>query len=105
MDIHHIRCSIQAKRKNGEIYQSIADDLHINKAMVWQIEHGYTPGKKVSSILKLDPDPELKYTRTRRERLDEIAKEWGFSSWCAYETKTISNRKNEKSVDHTEKVW
>jgi len=104
MDIHHIRHSIQARRKKGEIYQSIADDLNINKAMVWQIEHGYIPGKKVSEILQLDPNPELKYTRSRRERLDEIAKEWGFSSWCAYETNTLNNQKAKESLDHTEKV-
>ena len=86
MRLVELRQDIQNCRKSGETYYSIATVYHINKAMVWQIEHDYVPGKKVSTILQLEPDGDLQYTRTRRQRLNEIAKKWGFSSWANYET-------------------
>ena len=89
MDIHQIRCAIQDRHKSGEIYQSIADSFHITKAMAWQIAHGYKPGKRVSAILQLEPDSELQYTRSRRQRLNEIAREWGYAGWANYETETL----------------
>jgi hypothetical protein len=47
------------------------------------------PGKRVSAILNLDPDCNLKYTRSRNERLDEIAKAEGYDSWCNYSTAVL----------------
>jgi hypothetical protein len=93
MQLHHLRQDIQKRRSNGETYYSIARVYGINKTMVWQIEHGYVPGKKVSAILALDPGADLKYTRSRRETLNEKARGWGYENWCAYETAVIHGEK------------
>ena len=89
MNLYTVRQAIHNRHENDETYQSIADDLGITKAMAWQIEHGYKPGRRVSAILQLDPCPDLRYTRTRRERLDEIARGWGYSGWCNYESSLL----------------
>lgn len=81
--------AIHDRRNNGESYYRIGASYGIKQGMVWQIEHGYKPGKRVSAILNLDPEPDLKYTRTRREHLDAIARRWGFEGWSNYETMTI----------------
>jgi hypothetical protein len=86
MDIGQLRRLIQKRHKNGESFRIIAASYGITKPMACQIFHGYKPGKRVSAILNLDPDPDLKYTRSRRDRLDEIASGWGYVNWCAYET-------------------
>jgi hypothetical protein len=57
--------------------------------MAWQIAHGYKPGKRIAAILNLEPDADLKYTRTRRERLDEIARQNGYTGWCNYESHVL----------------
>ena len=81
-----LRHNIQAWHKSGESYRKIGERYGITKTMAWQIERGYRPGKKVSTILNLEPEPDLKYTRSRRERLDQFARYWGYKSWCEYET-------------------
>ena len=86
MRLVELRQDIQNRRKSGETYQSIADDLRISKGMAWQIAHGYKPGKRVSALLDLEPDGDLKYTRTRRDGLNEIAQRWGFTGWSEFET-------------------
>jgi len=39
------------------------------------------------------PASGLKYTRSRNQKLNEIARSWGYASWSAYETELL----NEKS--------
>jgi hypothetical protein len=84
---------IQNSHKLGKSYQSIADDLRISKGMAWQIAHGYKPGKRVSALLNLEPDSDLRYTRNRQECLDEIARAEGYDSWCNYSTVVLHRGK------------
>lgn len=94
MNISELRQYIRSSRESGETYRKIAGKLGIKSALVKYIENNsnYRPGKKVAAILNLDPEPGLISTRKRRERLDEIARSWGYSSWCAYETECIKPR-------------
>lgn len=92
MRLHQLCTTMQKRHKNGESYRSLAKEFGITKPMAWQIAHGYKPGKKVTGILKLDPSSDLTYTRNRQKTLDQIAREWGFASWCAYETDMIHEK-------------
>jgi hypothetical protein len=86
MSLTQLLLDIQNRRKLGESYNSIGRSFGIKQGMAWQIAHGYKPGKRVSAILQLEPDCNLKYTRSRREGLNEIAQRWGFASWSEFET-------------------
>lgn len=90
MRLSELHTSIR-KRHETEPYSSIAFSLGINKALVKYIETHphYRPSRRIAAILKLDPDNDLRYTRTRRERLDEIARSKGHKSWCALETHVL----------------
>ena len=88
-----LRHNIRAWHKSGESYQAIGKRYGITKSMAWQIEHGYKPGKRVSAILNLEPDCELRYSRNRRERLNEIAQAAGYDDWANYETAVLHNGK------------
>lgn len=91
MDIPQLRKTIQKKRESGQTYRRIASKLGINAALVQYIEthEDYKPSKQVAKIFNLDPDQNLICTRKRRERLNEIAKSWGYTSWSNYETEMI----------------
>jgi len=91
MKLPDLRTNIQTRRANNETYGSIAISLGINRSMVKYIEthESYRPSRRITNILNLDPCPDLIYTRSRRERLDEIAKAWGYTCWSAYETLTL----------------
>jgi hypothetical protein len=78
--------AIQNRRNLGESYQRIGASYGIKQGMAWQIAHNYKPGKRVSALLDLEPDGGLKYTRTRRDGLNEIAQRWGFTGWSEFET-------------------
>ena len=91
MKLDKLCLDIKNRRLNGQTYQSIASHYNLTRSMVYQIERGYKPGKKISSILNLDPEPGLISTRKRREILNEIAKSWGYASWCSYETSIIKS--------------
>jgi hypothetical protein len=91
MRLGSLSTHIHERHENGESYETIGNDLGINKTAAWQIEHGYKPGKKLSTILKLDAEPNLNYTRSRRERLDEIARGLGYKSWSEFETYLLHN--------------
>jgi hypothetical protein len=90
MTFYQLCRDIRQRHKSGESYRLIAQAFGISKAMAWQIYHGHRPGKRISAILHLDPTSTLKSTRSRRERLDRIARIWGHSSWCAYETAVLN---------------
>lgn len=88
-----LRIDIKIRRANGESYQKIADTLRISKPAVRRIEHGEKPSKRLAALLNLDPpepSAKLKATRERREKLNERAKLWGYSSWSNFETEVIS---------------
>ena len=72
-------------------YGHIASKLGIEPSMVKYIEthENYKPSKRMIAKLKLDPDPSLVYTRTRRQKLDRIARSWGHACWSAYESAMI----------------
>ena len=89
MRLCDMRQDIENRLSKGQNYQNIADVYGIKRGMAWQIAHGYKPGKRVSAILQLEPDSELQYTRSRRQRLNEIAREWGYAGWANYETETL----------------
>ena len=93
MQLGLLRQEIRKKHKKGKSYRLVGVDYGINKTTAWRIERGYRPGKKVSAILQLEPDPTLKYTRTRRERLDELAQRWGFDNWSNFETWQLRSNK------------
>jgi len=59
--------------------------------LVFHIEthENYRPSKKIKALLKLDPEPSLVYTRTRRQKLDRIARLKGYACWSAYESAMI----------------
>ena len=86
MRIGQLCQTLQNRHKTGESYRVLGEAYGISKGMAWQIAHGYKPGKRVSAILGLDPPARLLFTRTRRARLNEIAKKWGFTGWANYET-------------------
>ena len=88
-----LRHNIQAWHKMGESYSAIGERYSITKAMAWQIAHGYKPGKRVSALLHLEPDCDLKYTRTRRSRLNEIAQAAGYNNWSNYESAVLHRGK------------
>jgi AraC-like DNA-binding protein len=86
MNLVELRCYIVNKLKNGESYGKIGSGLGISRAMVKYIEthENYKPSKSMKEMLKLDPTPALEYTRTRNQKLNEIARELGFGSWCKF---------------------
>jgi hypothetical protein len=43
-----------------------------------------------ANIPQMPGTPDLKYTRSRRERLDKLAQYWGYKSWCEYETYVLN---------------
>ena len=97
MNIGTVRQEIINKRLKGETYESIACNLGINRALVFHIEthEKYKPSKKIAKILNLDPDPSLVYTRTRRQKLDKIARSRGYACWSAYESAMIKEMEDE----------
>jgi hypothetical protein len=80
---------VRRRHKSGESFRLIARSLGITKPMASLIYHGYKPGAKVAAILDLDPEPKLQHTRTRRARLDEIAREMGYNTWCSFESAVL----------------
>ena len=101
MDIDMLRDNIKKKRLNGETYESIASELKVSRALVQYIETHprYRPGRHMRKHLNLKS--EVTYTSIRRDKLNEIAKMWGYPSWCAYETDIIKmwldkDKKNEQ---------
>lgn len=86
MQFHELCQELRERSKNGESYHKIGESLGITKPAVGRIIKGIRPGKKVSDILKLDPSPDLSYTRRRRNKLNWIAKTWGYDNWANYET-------------------
>jgi hypothetical protein len=89
MQTYELCTDIKNRHANGESYQIIADSLGITKAMCYQITQGYKPGKRVATILKLDPPPDLARTRARREQLNQIARASGYTSWTNFETHVL----------------
>ena len=91
MNINQLRERIISKRDKGESYRRIASKLGLEPSMVRYIEthENYKPSKRMVKILNLDPEPSLAYARTRNQKLDEIARSWGYSGWCAYGTAMI----------------
>jgi len=91
MNLIELRCHIINKLKNGESYGKIGSGLGISRAMVKYIEthENYKPSKRMVGILNLDPDPALIYTRTRNQKLNEVAKKKGYASWSSYGTAMI----------------
>lgn len=94
MRLHELRRLIRNKRKNGMSYRSIGIELGISAPEVDRIDHGKNPGPKAAKILDLEPSADLISTRKRNERLDEIARGMGYSSWCAYGTALLKECKN-----------
>ena len=97
MNLLEVRTCIQNRKSKGETYQSIADDLGINRALARYIglHPNYKPSLRIKKTLKLDPDNRLIRTRKRRAILDGIARRLGFRSWCAYETLVVHREINE----------
>jgi len=93
MTLTQLRQDIQNRRKMGQTYRRIGERYSVSDGMVWQIAHGYKPGKRVAAILNLEPDADLKYTRNRQECLDEIARAEGYDSWCNYSTVVLHRGK------------
>ena len=89
MNIDELRDDIQKRRLGGETYESIGDHFGISRSLVQYIEEhpSYNPGRNIKKKLGLETSSA--YTRKRRERLNEIAKLWGYASWSNYETETI----------------
>ena len=96
MNLIELRCHIINKRENGVSYGKIGKEFCIAGSMVEYIEthENYKPSKQMISKLNLDPDPSLVYTRTRRQKLDKIARARGYACWSAYESAMI--RENDK---------
>ena len=91
MNLIELRCYIINKRENGVSYGKIGKEFGIPGSMVEYIEthENYKPSKQMIAKLKLDPDPSLVYTRTRRQKLDRIARDMGYACWSAYESAMI----------------
>ena len=115
MDIDNLRDEIKKRRSNGETYESIGDDFGTSGSMIQYIEEHprYNPGRNIKKKLGLETSD--KYTRTRRDRLNDIAIFNGYKSWCAFETYVLNRpwvseaadnlsklreRKEEKDADH-----
>lgn len=86
---HQIRLENEY-RELGSV-DKLADKYGVNVRYVWEfLKKGIVPPNKVCKKLGMfDPDNDLLYTRTRRERLDEIARSKGHKSWCALETHVL----------------
>jgi hypothetical protein len=86
--IEKIRSDMQEHHAMSKSWQKTGEAFNVNKAMARLLANGYNPGKKVRIQLHLDKPrtSSLRYTRTRRERLDELAQKDGFPSWSAFET-------------------
>jgi len=91
MTLEQICQEIKNRRKNGQSYQKIADELHLTKPTVRRIEQGSKVSKETAQLLNLEPSADLQYTRRRNETLDIIAKERGYKSWSEFETWEIKN--------------
>ena len=91
LSFHKLRLSIIDRRKNNETYRSIGESLGISGALVYHIEtrENYRPSKKIKKLLGLDPTPSQVYTKTRRQKLDKIARDMGHACWSAYESAMI----------------
>lgn len=86
-----LRQTILFHRKNGLSYNQIGILLSIPRSLVKYIEEhpNYNPTPAMAKRLNLTPTPALSYTRTRRQRLDKVARYLGYSSWSNYETLTL----------------
>jgi hypothetical protein len=96
MNIRAVRHEIVEMKRRGKSYYCIAKELGVNRSGIWKVAHGIRPGPHVCAALGIDPPSGMKYTRTRRERLDEIAQGWGYASWCSYETSVLVQERIEK---------
>jgi len=96
MKLCTLRQDIINKRLKGETYESIALGLGINRALVFHIEthENYKPSRHIKKLLGLEPD--ITYTSTRRKNLNKIARYFGHSSWCAYETALLNTIDTDK---------
>jgi len=89
MKLNELRLNIVERRLDGETYQSIANYYGVTKSMIFQIEKGYRPGKKISAVLNLEPSEPVIQKRIRRQKLDKIAQSWGYKGWWDYGSKAI----------------
>jgi len=80
------------KKEYSEIrsYNKLAQKYGVNVRYVWEfLTDGKIPkSKKVRNRLGVTTSS-LEHTRTRRHKLNEIARSMGYTSWCAYETAKI----------------
>ena len=89
-DIHDELKRLKNEKDEIGSYNKLAKKYGVNIRYVWEyLTTGKVPNsRKVQRKLGIKTTA-LIYTRTRRQKLDEIAREWGYSGWCAYETTMI----------------
>ena len=77
-------------------YDKLAKKYGVNVRYVWELlTLGKMPhSKKVRNKLGIIP-PSLVHTRYRTKKLNEIAKLWGFTSWCSFCTYLIKEMEDE----------
>ena len=71
-------------------YDKLAKKYGVNVRYVWELLtlDKMPTSKKVRNKLGIIPQS-LVHTRTRAKKLNEIAKLWGFGSWCSFCTTLI----------------
>jgi hypothetical protein len=97
-----VKKRLLSEKKEFLTWRAVADKYHVNVSYIYNfVKHGIVPGN--NAILEvlgfLDvPNTKLDYTRSRRERLDEIAQGWGYASWCNYESSTIEKEQKCQNI-------
>lgn len=92
MDVHitdRINCLKQEKIELGS-YNKLALKYGVNVRYVWDllVNDNVPHSRKIRKKLGIIKHG-LEYTRTRNQKLNEIAKSWGYTSWCNYCTHLI----------------
>ena len=77
-------------------YDKLAKKYGVNVRYVWDllVNNKIPKSKKVRNKLGIIP-PSLVHTRARTKKLNKVARNMGYSSWCAYGTAMIQEMEDE----------